>query len=124
MAGNRLARREISDYDCDQRADRRGQNAEHESVLQCELGRRELEEHEMDVVEGEVAERDELRREFRERGGEEGEIGQKDWIEQHDESQGERDPLQPAEPDEPRVALLAPDDRVAAPAENDMLGAQ
>ena len=36
-------------------------DAEHEGVLQRELGRGQLEEDEIDVVQGEIVERDELR---------------------------------------------------------------
>ena len=66
-AGDRLARGEIGNHDRDDGADGGRQETKDERVLERELGGGQLEEHEIDVVQGEVLERDELRGGLRER---------------------------------------------------------
>ena len=95
VAGDRLARRHVADHHRDGRCRWSPPDAEHERVLDRELGRRQLEEHEIDVVQREVVERDELRGDARERRVEQRAIGQEHRVEQqHEAVSAERHPFQ------------------------------
>ena len=54
MAGDRLARGDIGDDQRDRGADGRGGGAEDDGVLERQRGRRQFEQHEIDVVQREV----------------------------------------------------------------------
>jgi hypothetical protein len=95
-----------------------------ERVLDRELGGGQLEEHEIDVVQGEVLERHERGGDVRERRVEQRAVGQEHRTQQHDEHEGERHPIVPVELDQPRIALLAADYRIAPAPEDEVLGAQ
>ena len=72
-----------------------------------------------------LLERDELRGDPRERRVEQRRIGQEHRAHQHArKTSAERHPFQPAELHQPRIALLAADHRIAAAAEDHVLGAQ
>ena len=72
----------------------------------------------------EIAERDQMRGDLGERGVEQREIGQEHRAHQHDHGGRQHHPAPAAEPHDARLAVLAADHRIAAPAEHHVLGAQ
>ena len=121
---DRLPRRHVGDDDRDQRADGRRAYAQDHRVAERQLGGGELVENELDIVEGEVAERHNLSRDLRERCIEQRAVGQEHRVEQHCEGERQRDPFPRPEPDQARLALLAADHSVGAATEDHRLRTQ
>src|SRR4029453_2029983 len=124
IAPDGAARGEIGNHQRQDGADGGRGHAKHEGVLDGKLSGRQFEEYEMDVVQREIVERQERGGDAGERGIEQRAIGKKHRTNKDEKDQGKRRPFERAEPDPSRVALLSADHRIAAPAEDKMLGAQ
>ena len=85
-AGHRLPRSDVGNDQRERRADRRGSGAEDHCILKCERCSRQLEKHEMNVLQRKIVNGQECRRNWRERSVEQRRVGQKHRIEQYDEA--------------------------------------
>ena len=98
--------------------------AQDDGVFQRELGRRQLGEHEHDVVQREGRRRHQRGGVRRERRVEQREIRQENRAEQHQEAERQRRPAPLPRFDPARRAIFAAQHRIAAAAENELLRLQ
>src|SRR4029078_3909130 len=108
---------DVGNYTRESRADSRGGAAEDHCILKRERSRRQLEKHEMNVLQREIVSGQERRCDWRERRVEKRGIRQKHGIEQHNEAQHESRPAPAVQRNKSRRPVFSTDNRVAAPSE-------